>query len=97
MPPRRPIKGNLVLLDEKGVCHEIELKELDSIELSRESEEVHTAGRGVVFTREATALLTIRCKELDVKVFLKPDEEPEVVENPASWEEMILKGVHNTD
>ena len=97
MPPRRPIKGNLVLLDEKGVCYEIELKELDSIELSRESEEVHTADRRVVFTGGATASLTLRCRELDVKAFLEPDEEPEVVEDPASWEEMILEGVQNAD
>lgn len=97
MPPRRPIKGNLVLLDEKGVCYEIELKGLDSIELSRESEEIHTADRRVVFTGGATASLTLRCSELDVKAFLESDEEPETIEDPASWEEMILEGVQDAN
>ena len=95
MPPRQPTKGILALYDDKGICYEIELKELGSIELSRDSEEVYTADRRVVFTGEASASLTLRCRALYVKAFLEPDEEPEVVEDPASWEEMILEGVQN--
>ena len=97
MPPRHPIKGHLTLFDEKGVCYEMELNGLDTIELSRDSEEVYTAGRRVVFTGAASASLTFRCRTIDVKAFLEPDEEPEVIEDPASWEEMILEGVQNAD
>lgn len=98
MRPRTPTKGILYLYDEKGVCYEAELKDISSIELSRDSEDISTADGRITFSGSASVSITLTCREMPMKVFLEPEPEPkEIEENPAQWEEMILNGVRNAN